>query len=257
LVDGGLNYADLGERDKLDKLDDVSLASEADTEHLEFESASSLWKNKAVAKIFASMYEVFNPLTTVAKQRVVEWFSGSSLDTNRWTKKDSVSAGTFAMVDATDEGFSIIGSATAADIHAIDFNNIRHYSQIASVTIAVWRRVSTTDSAIRCGFVDLFANDSNVAYCQDFSGTTFKILRTGDATATTNTNTTVAIDTVFHVYKTECRSADVQLSIDGVLEATNTTTLPTKNMQPTFLNIAVATGINKEGRIKKLEAFNT
>lgn len=38
---------DLGERDTLDKLDDVSLAAEADTEHLEFEAASSLWKNKA------------------------------------------------------------------------------------------------------------------------------------------------------------------------------------------------------------------
>ncbi len=55
----------------------------------------------APADVFASIYEAKQALTTVQKQRFVEWFSGDALD-SIWTQTNSVGTGTFGMQDDID-----------------------------------------------------------------------------------------------------------------------------------------------------------
>ena len=205
----------------------------------------------------ASLYEHLFPLTTIMKQRIVERFDGDALD-ERWQTRDIIGTATFAMVDAIDEGFEIITSAGIDHNSQIDFNNIRQYSNIASVIIIVGRRVTATDTDYTIGFYDDApdASTTSRSRMRDFSGSTFKGLNTHDGTTDSQTNSSVAVDTIFRTYKIEMRSADNRLFIDGILEVTKTTNLPTQKLQPQFhmQSKAVATST---GRIRYLEAFNT
>ena len=54
-----------------------------------------------------SIYDQLNASGTVAKQRMVETFTGDALDTDRWNTTNVTGTGTFAMNDSVDGGFSI------------------------------------------------------------------------------------------------------------------------------------------------------
>ena len=47
-------------------------------------SANSQVARNQSRQTFDSVYESTNPLTTVAGQHMVEWFTGTSLNTDRW-----------------------------------------------------------------------------------------------------------------------------------------------------------------------------
>ena len=49
-------------------------------------SANSQVARNQSRQIFGSVYESTNPLTTIAGQHMVEWFTGNSLNTDRWGK---------------------------------------------------------------------------------------------------------------------------------------------------------------------------
>ena len=54
-----------------------------------------------------SIYDQLNASGTVAKQRVVETFSGDALDTDRWNENESNGTNTFGMADSVDGGYTM------------------------------------------------------------------------------------------------------------------------------------------------------
>ena len=66
-------------------------------------SANSQVARNQSRQTFDSVYESTNPLTTVAGQHMVEWFTGNSLNTDRWTTS-LVDDATVAMNDSVNGG---------------------------------------------------------------------------------------------------------------------------------------------------------
>lgn len=66
-------------------------------------SANSQVARNQSRQTFDSVYESTNPITTIAGQRMVEWFSGHSLNTDRWGKAGNGSE-TIEMYDGIDGG---------------------------------------------------------------------------------------------------------------------------------------------------------
>ena len=96
-----------------------------------------------------SLYEQFCPLTTVAGQHFVEWFSGASLEKasypNRW-KEGGTGTETIAISDSVDGWLSLKTQGNNAGTTAyIDFggNEFRPFAINGSVCIIVSKLVTT------------------------------------------------------------------------------------------------------------------
>ena len=203
---------------------------------------------------FNSMYESFNELTTVNKQHFVEWFSGDALDTI-WTVTETGS-GTKAMSDSVDGGYQAETSTGASDKIALNFNNKRQYNHQGSVFITVAKRFT---SGFINGFNDTLTtwdNPSNEAGIINKTGVTYQRAITSDSTTQSESNTSVAIDTSWHSYKGELDASNYYLTIDGTLEVTKTTNLPTAKMQPQLFTYVISGTAGKMG-VRYLETYNT
>ena len=207
---------------------------------------------------FASLYESFQDLTVLQKQHFVEWFSGKDID-SIWTKRSVTGVPTFAMDDVVDGGFKITTAATSLSQGIIDFNNIRHYSNIGSILLGVSKTVfGQAAGSQHIGFAGTTGSDPiNSAHVHSNADIEFMI-RTKDATTASNTSFTTAFDEAFHGWKVEVRASDVLGFIDGVQEVTKTTNLPTTKMMPfAGVNTGSATPSADTFNIRYLEAFNT
>lgn len=209
---------------------------------------------------FASMYESFNPLTTVNKQHFVEWFSGDALD-SIWTFSQIIGAGgTQAMSDTIDGGLTITaGTSGTTRFTEIDFNGINNYSQTSSVVIIVAKVSATTNGGGRWG-LNLIATTANshrvgMGVDSDLSTTDYMIL-TSDGTSLTSSAATFALDTNYHSHKAEMKSASCEYTIDGVLEVTKTTNLPTVALQPMVTTLG-RNSTNKTTNVIYVEVYNT
>jgi len=226
-----------------------------------FYSSSSLsFSNPGVgaeAPEFASLYEAFNPLTTVANQHFVEWFSGKALD-SIWTERDNPGPSAFrGMDDVIDGGYRMRTNSTNNRFLQIDFNDIRHYEPTADVIISVIKSGQNTTSILAVGTVNTFGVVSHFMFAgqnTDFSTTDF-VIRTADASSS-ETAATFALDTVFHNHKLTGGASNIIYDIDGVLEVTKTTNRPTLKQEPFFF-IQNRTTAEKEASIRYYEAFNT
>jgi len=204
---------------------------------------------------------MLTPLTTVKKQWFVDWFSGDDLKAY-WTKRDlGTGSGTFAMSDVVDDGFSVTSPVNSGNSSHIDFNNIRHYDFDGSVIIIVLRRDDPGNDNAHGGLIGDATKQINDAThsksqveIQDTAS--FIFLKTSDGTTQSNIDTSIAPDIVFHSAKIENLVANVKLTLDGILEVTETDNRPIAKMQPVFgsFNTSTAAGDN---RIRYLEAFNT
>jgi len=203
----------------------------------------------------ASMYEAFNPLTTLNKTHFIEWFSGDALDTI-WTE-NTINAATFAMSDAVNGGFSIVTGTTTNDGGVIDFNAIRHYAHDGSVIIGVMQKVTSSNTNCVVGWnIDgvTFASDYALMINRDSVG--FYKLLTKDASTASETNSDLANDETLRVNKLELFSSSSSYHIDGILKVTKTTNLPTTRLNPNF-HLTTQTTTAQTGRITYLEAYNT
>ena len=205
---------------------------------------------------FASVYEMFDPLTTVRKQRFWDWFSGDDLH-SRWTKSTNGSS-TFAMDDSIDGGYKIYPGASNTNYAQIHFNNRHHFSETGSVLITVWKQASTNGGATTVGLLN-----TNTSWNTNFAGSRFWSasdtkfeLRTADASTASESATSVDVDTNFHVMKYECGSSDVKMWIEGTLEVTKTTNRPTTRLQPFFMAWN-ENGNRDYAHIRYLETYNT
>ncbi len=204
----------------------------------------------------ASLYEHLFAITTIMKQRVVERFSGDTID-ERWDLHNLSGTGSGAMVDAINEGFQVLSDTVSGRATAFGFNNIRQYDPVNCIVIFVARRVSTINSVADIGFTNDEPDGSSTHKAEvrlDQNNSVYALL-TGDGTQTSQ-NGTVSTDTVFHSFKLELGSADIKMTIDGILDVTKTTNRPTLKLQPWFRASNRVTGA-AELHIRYLEAYNT
>ena len=182
-----------------------------------------------------SIYDQLNAYGTVAKQRFVENFSGDALDTDRWN-----TSGTVAMADEVDGGVNILtGTGSYASAH-INFTLKRQYSATGSRFISVHRinQAGTLHHNSGVGLVRENRGDSGgeqaVILTSNASGWSNWGLRTyASASSGGSTEGSVATDTSYHTFEVVLAS-DVKSYIDGVLDVTRTTTLPTNALQPCY-----------------------
>ena len=206
---------------------------------------------------FDSVYEMFDLLTTVRKQRFWEWFSGNNLK-SYWITNNLVGVSTFAMADDIDQGFSITTSISSTAKGSISFNDKRQYDPTASVCIVVARRVTNTGSL---GFAIGLSNTNdtgsaiNFAAHSDIITDTFKSVTTADGTTTSRIQGSIPVDAAFHALKFELLPSSLKWSVDGVVQTDKTSNLPTVKLQPLFKMNSVSQV--SECRIRYFEAFNT
>ena len=206
-----------------------------------------------------SLYEQLYSLSTIAKQRFVENFSGDSLDTDRWHQGSYSGTGTFTMIDGVDGGFSI---TTASDTNArnsgIEFNNIRPFSHTGSVWITVFRTVTASNNQVVVGLVDNAYSGGGYYHVRNRQGSTYYALQTrNDTVGSTTTDTAINTDTSWHVHKGEVDGTNATLHIDGVQAVTTTSTIPNDRMEPHFNVLNHTSAQANEARIRYLECYNT
>ncbi len=202
--------------------------------------------------ILSSLSERLSALTQVFRQRVVATLSGAVLN-ERWTFTDITGTGSSAMDDVIDGGAVITTGATDDDESSINFNDIRQYEADDAVCILVASAIA--NSRFRAGFSeDADMSNSFALVDMDADNTNYE-LATDDGTTESSTASDIAIDANFHVHKIENGSANIFLTIDGVLKVTKSTNRPDNRQQPLFAVKARSAGA-KTGNIRYLEMYN-
>ena len=210
-----------------------------------------------------SIYDQLNAYGTVAKQRVVETFSGDALDTDRWnTRMDGTV--TFAMSDSVDGGFSITTSGSNYDNGFIDFNAKRQFSPTASVNIWTGKAFQITsvthNNVVFWGLINDNANGfvtgKHYVAAEMHSGVANFSISTGNGSAIGRTSTSVARNTALNTHKLELKSASAEYSINGLTAIVRTETLPTVRLQPQLEVLANDASVY-EGSATYMEAYNT
>ena len=210
-----------------------------------------------------SIYDQLNAYGTVAKQRFVETFSGSALDTDRW-HLTTTGDGAANMSDEVDGGLKITSDSGATGNAMISFNVKCQYNPLGSVCIFTAKRTAgTTASQILGGFSSNNATNEDVLAMKDYSGTIKKQLATSNNGQWTTTDTTVDVDTEWHNFKlSTVGGTNATLSVDGLTEVTHTVSgikVPNVKLQPFFF-AGDATGTSpyiSHGQISYMEAYNT
>ena len=205
---------------------------------------------------FSSVYEMFDPLTTVRKQHVWDWFNGSDLH-SRWTKTDGAGTGTYAMADSIDGGFSVTSGGTIWNNSSLNFNQNRQYAHDGVVVIMVAKRSSA-------GYMIAGLNDNNSAWDSPYNEIAVKNLNTdtyfriisSDSTTQTETDSTKTIDTSWHNIKLTATNSNLNLTIDGVSVLDKTTNRPIAKMQP-LLTSTTSSGGAPTNSYRYFEAYNT
>jgi len=215
------------------------------------DSPNGTLTNQAPASISTTSY------TNFPEQRVVDNFSGSVLDTDRWNSTFTGN-GTATMADEFDGGLKVTCASDVSASYMINFNNTRTFSPTGSACIFVGKRVSTTNTQMLGGLSSNTAFNADVAGVKDWTGNTYKQFSTAKNGYWVNANTTVAIDTNWHVHKIELLSASAILSMDGIIEVTNTGNIPDSPLQPVFSS-GETSGVAsaKTCQIRYMEAYNT
>ena len=187
------------------------------------------------------------------KQHFIEWFSGKQLP-SYWTTDG---AGTFGMSDSVDGGYQFTESGGGANT-AIYFNNKRQYAHNGSVFIYVVKPIVTAGYYVfaGCGTDANIGSFLNKAFYDNAAVLTYKRLRTSDGSTVQNTDTDVATNSNWTNVKIETKSASVELTIDGVLKATNSTNIPTVKLQPVIAHGASAVS-GRGVQVRYCEAYNT
>ena len=176
-----------------------------------------------------SLYEQLNPLTTVAGQHFVEDFSGDTLDTFRWYSGNST-GGTVAMSDSVNGGVILDTGGTQVRTE-INLQNIRPFDSQASACIWVGKTGQTTNTELLFGLADANGLASSDVAFVDFNSGSSANWRLNESFSET-LDTSVAVDTNFHIFKLELGSSSVGLSIDGVLGATSSAAINSDKLQP-------------------------
>ena len=232
---------------------------------LRYVFARSEYENVPDTNTFViSNFKIYNGVTSVSpaspkvKQHFIEWFSGKQIP-SYWTKTDIQGTNQFLMQDDSSQGgggFSIITGTTSSDQAEIDFNNKRQYSQTGSVFIMVARR-NSNPALFRAGFTGNItdSNTNRTVIENDSSQSKFR-LGCYDASTGGETATSQDVNGYWWLHKEEFTSTSLTLKMNGTLEATRTTNLPSIAQQPYFFGQTLS-GASSELSIRYMECYNT
>tara|TARA_R110000772_G_scaffold207884_1_gene318375 strand:- start:36 stop:656 length:621 start_codon:yes stop_codon:yes gene_type:complete len=203
-----------------------------------------------------SIYDQLNAYGTVAKQRMVETFSGDALDTDRWNL-GGTSTPTATMADEVDGGIKVSTSGSLYNFATLTFNNIHPFNPASCAMIFVSQRDNANAKA-RHGLSHLGATAEAFTEHHSFlvHGESANIkFETGNGTNTsTDSGVNVTLNAVLN--KIEMGASDGKYSDATGLKVTKTTNLPTTSQQPYlyhFANTAAVWSIN----YRYCEVYNT
>ena len=207
---------------------------------------------------FPSVYEMTNPLTTVRKQHFWEYFSGATLN-SRWTLTDVNGGTSGAMSDDVDGGYKISFSTQSSAWGGVTFNNKRPFSHLGSVVIGdVKKTFGTGAGGGHFGFSGTIdTSQGQTATCQFDSGQDANFALRTEAASGSSTPSSMVLDENWHSTEIHVQSSSVDLTIDGTVEVTRSTTLPTTSMQPIYYGIKRSTDAGDYISIRYCEAYNT
>jgi len=205
---------------------------------------------------FTSIYEAKDPLTTVQKQRLVEWFSGAGLCTQRWNTTCITGTNEFKTADGIDLGFELTTGAGTSDQGSINQNNINHYNESGAVSISSFQTLQTTLIRHRIGFSDTTTGGDLAVSDQDTNLSCNIQIMTQNG-AVNRTSTCIAISANFRMLKVEMNACDATLNVcSACVSATSSCSLPVVDMQ-LFWNALTRTTATRTTRNRYWEAYNT
>ena len=207
-------------------------------------------------KLFDSLYQTHDLISVVSKQRMVEYFSGSAINADRWTSTNVTGTGSFAMDDSINGGFVITSGSSSGDRQQINFNDKRQYNNEGSSIIGIIERVD--NAQVKFGLFNQGTTDNNInrAFVENGATQTYYRLGTADGSSQTMTDTDVGVDTTKRIINIVLTDENCKLYIDGTLKATSTSNLPADKLQPVFQNRAL-TNAAVTGKIQYCEVHNT
>ena len=208
---------------------------------------------------FPSVYEMFDPLTTVRKQRFLDWFSGSVLKEG-WTfaySAGNISHQPSGIADEVDGGWYIqTHNSNATAYIQLDHFNKYQFNAVASAYIAVAKINSTSGISFYVGLHE----DSHFYTYIGSQNTYYKFSTRNNLVGSTSTDTSVNMDTAWHVHKADTNGTVANNYIDGVLQITTSSTLPTTAagaLEPFIQIVNVSGGLSHRGSIRYMECWNT
>jgi len=242
-------------------------------------SANSQVARNQSRQTFGSVYESTNPLTTIAGQRVVEWFTGKSLNTDRWGYGGSSSgtANSVAMPNSIDGGVELSAGGTGYNyvwlttgISGTDDNDNRPHAALDYMRfdpdgcsiVCVMKFASALSTTDECGFSfstegSGYTNRANQVSLRVASSSANYTLRSHTSGGVTTPSSDVAVDTAFHTFKVDLRPTFSQLTIDGVLAVgADSTYKPTVPLEPNF-SCASTNNNTATINVTYIEAYNT
>ena len=171
------------------------------------------------------------------KQRFVEWFSGKQLP-SYWTLQNNTALPTVAMQDSVDGGLLMTNTGTGTG-GSITFNNKRQYGGSRNCTCIMVLKSTGGNTGLtyagfdRNGYPSSSASSNSTAVIEMGASTYFNLVVTNAGSGWNRTATSIATaDADWHNVKIDVKASDVDLTIDGTLEATRTGVRPTTTMQP-------------------------
>ena len=212
---------------------------------------------------YASMYESRSELTTVQGQHFVEWFTGKSLP-SYWTLQNNTALPTVAMQDSVDGGLLITNTGTGYG-GSVTFNNIRQYGGSGVNCSCIMVLKNTTANGLTYAGFDRNGAPStsnggmganSTAVIEMGASVYFSLVVTNAGSGWNRTATSIpTADTNWHKVKIDVKASDVDLTVDGTLEATRTGVRPSTTMQPCVTGRNA--GANATTHIRYMEAYNT
>jgi len=215
-------------------------------------SANSQVARNQSRQTFDSVYESTNPLTTVAGQHMVEWFTGNSLNTDRWTTS-LVDDATVAMNDSVNGGILFTSGTGLNETSAIHLGGKEVFAHNGAVLIAVYQRI---DSNNRID-IEFSASSSTVQLARFRNSSSDTNLRTqcrADGSFST-VDSSVPNHTNRQVVKIQNNSSSVDFSVDGALIVTQTNYLADSRQEVFLADLNLTAGA-KTSLVSYCEAYN-
>jgi hypothetical protein len=237
---------------------------ETDTGNIQFFNGT-LWFVKPFESINASFGRNlgYNP-----RQHMIEWFSGHSLNTDRWTSTTDGTT-TSAMDDSINGGYKM--TATGDSQNFLSFNNIREFNNSCTMIFIASVALGGSGGSI-IGFGESYNNfgsataSATLQWDSGNSGSDIHILSSDGSTQQNGTGTgwsRTEGSSVYHVFKIEVETSSITVSRDGIIGSTvETTRVPpphnnASRMQPrSHIEGYSGSGVNVTN-LRYMECWNT
>jgi len=208
---------------------------------------------------FNSVYEITNPLTTIAGQRFISYFIGKSLDSKKWGFNEASGTGTRGMNDEVNGGYYMTtSSSNGANYMQLKGGGgtIRQFNAVGCAFIAVAKAVTGSNNAFYVGLQE----DSYIAASHSSGNSYYKLAHRNNLIGTGNVDSTVGIDYDWHTHKASTDGTACKYSIDGLTSCTATYPLPSTaagDLEPWWQVFTPDSSTSRRCAIRYFEAWNT